>query len=410
MVFLVALPLCLGIAIASGAPPLAGLLSGIIGGIVVGIMSGSQFSVSGPAAGLTAIIYNALEILPSYSSFLTAVMLAGVLQIIMGLAKLGKIKRFFPSSVIHGMLGAIGLLLILKQIPIALGYNAQDASNLIWVELNNSLFHDVFNSLANPKRGVLIISSVSLMIIIYLSIPAFEKYNVLKYTPPALIAVIVGTFISLWFVYSNSSYAISKNALVQMPDIKSAKNLFGSLGIPDLKAFDNPKVWKVAITLALIASIETLLSLDASDKLDPEKRKSPPDRELFAQGTGNFIAAFLGALPLTSVIVRSSANINAGAKTKLSCILNGFWLLVALTLLTGLLNKIPLATLAALLIVVGYQLVHPRLIKASYNEGWSYFLPFLITIVMVLVTDLLVGILIGLALHYAIQTYLKRKN
>ena len=405
VVFLIALPLCLGIAVASGAPPLAGLVSGILGGLVVGSLSGSRFSVSGPAAGLTAIVFTALQSLPSYSSFLTALMLAGIFQVVLGLLKAGAVKKFFPSSVIHGMLGAIGLLLILKQLPNAFGYISDNDVNTDKIPL----YFQLKSAITEPKYGVWVIAFASFLSIVFLSQKRWNHFKIRKIVPPALVAVLLGTCIHLIFSYTHSDWLLEEALLVNIPIFQSLQDVFASFSRPTLLALSSLEVWKVAITIALIASIETLLSLEAADKLDVEKRISPPNQELLAQGAGNFLAAFLGAIPITSVIVRSSANIQAGAKSKNAAIFHGVWLLLALLVLAPLLNYIPLASLAAVLIYVGYQLIHPQLIQEAIREGKSYYLPFFVTIFVVLFTDLLVGIGVGMFVHYLLA-YISRKT
>ncbi len=375
VVFFVALPLCLGIALAAGAPLFSGIIAGIVGGIVVAYFSGSALSVSGPAAGLTVIVLNGINDVGSFEILLLAVVLAGVLQMILGYFKAGIIGYYFPSSVIKGMLAAIGIILILKQAPIAIGYSKQ----------LNITYH----------LGAIIIAAISLGILLIWEIPRVKKYVFFKWVPGALVAVVFGVILNELFKILNPALVLENSNLVNLPVAKTANDFFHQFTLPDFSAFNNYQVYLLAITIAIIASLETLLSIEAADKLDPYKRLTPTSKELTAQGLGNIISGMLGGLPLTAVIVRSSANINAGGKTKLSAITHGIFLLISVIALSTLLNKIPLACLAAVLLVVGYKLTKVALYKQMWKLGWEQFLPFIVTIVAIQFSDLLKGITLG---------------
>lgn len=396
VVFLVALPLCLGIALASGAPLFAGIIAGIIGGIVVGILSKSQLSVSGPAAGLTAIVLAAIGTLGSYQTFLVAVVLAGAIQIILGLVKAGTISNYFPSNVIEGMLTAIGVIIILKQLPHAVGYDVDNEGDFFFIEKNTG--HNTFSALIDAINyshlGAITVTLVSLAILI-----AFNKIDFLKklkVVPGALVVVVVGVLINEFFKASGSSLAISQGHLVSLPVPKSFNDFVGQFSLPNFAEITRPDVWVVALTIAVVASIETLLCIEASDKLDPLKRYTDTNRELLAQGTGNILSGLLGGLPMTSVIVRTSANINSGGRTKTATIAHGILLLLAVVAIPMVLNKIPLACLAAVLLMIGYKLASPTVFKHMWKSGKYQFIPFIITVVAVVFTDLLEGVAIGL--------------
>ena len=390
VVFLVALPLCLGIALASGAPLFSGIIAGIVGGIVVAFASGSALSVSGPAAGLTVIVLNGITTLGAYDQFLAAVVIAGILQIVLGFLKAGVIGYYFPSSVIKGMLAAIGIILILKQAPIAIGYSAADAVS----------YH----------IGSILIASISITIILFWELPILKKYSFFKFVPGALIAVIVGVTLNALFKQYQPDWALSANALVKLPVAKNSTEFIGQFTLPNLKALGNYQVYVIAITIAIIASLESLLSTEAGDKLDPYKRVTPTNRELKAQGLGNLISGMIGGLPLTAVIVRTSANVNSGAKTKLSAIFHGLLLLVSVVAFAAILNQIPLACLAAVLLVVGYKLAKVSLFKEMYKLGWEQFVPFIVTVVAIQFSDLLKGIALGMvvAIFYILRTNYRR--
>ena len=398
VVFLVALPLCLGIALASGAPLFSGIIAGMVAGTVVAFASGSSLSVSGPAAGLTVIVHSAITKLGSYDAFLLAVALAGLMQIVLGYLKAGIIGYYFPSNVIKGMLAAIGIILILKQIPHAVGYDVDNEGDFDFIQADGeNTFSEILNSIDHIHPGALIIAVISLFILIMWEQPFLRKYSFFKIVPGALLAVIIGILINEWYGISNPTLYLSGDKLVQLPVAASAEGFVNQFTLPDFSAFGNYQIYIVAITIAIIASLESLLSVEAVDKLDPHKRNTPTNRELRAQGLGNFISGMIGGLPLTAVIVRSSANVNAGAKTKLSAIIHGLLLLLSVIVLSPVLNKIPLACLAALLLVVGYKLAKIKLFKSMYKLGWDQFLPFVVTVIAIQFSDLLRGIAIGMA-------------
>ncbi len=396
-VFLVALPLCLGIALASGAPLLAGLVAGIIGGTVVSLLSGSELSVSGPAAGLTIIVANAITDLGSFPGFLVAVILAGGIQIILGLLKLGKIGGFFPSSVIRGMLVAIGIVIILKQIPHAIGDDLDFIGEFEFDQKDGeNTFSEILKSLADIKIGALLISLIGL-VILFSWTKLGETIKWMNALPASLFVVLTGVAINESFPFWASDWFLgnSKDHMVNLPIFASSSEIWSGLVSPDWTFFSNPKVYSIAFTLAIVATLESLLSLEASDSLDPLKRISSPDRELLAQGTGNIVSGLLGGLPITSVIVRSSTNIYAGGKTRMSGFFHGILLLVAVLLLPLYLNKIPLACLASILLYTGYKLAHPKEFKKVISEGWKQWVPFLVTVAVVVGVDLLWGIFVG---------------
>ena len=384
VVFLVALPLCLGIALASGAPILSGILAGIVGGIVVGFLSGSHISVAGPAAGLTAVILVQLEQLGgNYAAFLLCIIFAGGLQILFGLFKLGFFANYIPNNVILGLLAAIGVILIATQIPYLLGLG-----NFSWRELWSD---QGINPNIQLDAGAMVIGLLSVVVILVWDKTPLKKLVL----PSALIAVLVAAVLNYVLTYLQSPWAIQTENLIQLPNLLNATE--SAFIFPDWSALTNPLIYTGAITLAVVASLETLLNLEAADKLDPHKRASPPNRELWAQGTGNIISGLIGGMPITSVIVRSSVNANTGARSKCSTIIHGILLLLAVLFFVPLMNMIPLSALAAILILTGFKLTHPSLFKKLYQQGWTQFIPFMITLVAILLTDLLVGILIGLA-------------
>ncbi len=409
VVSLVALPLCLGIALASGAPLFAGIISGVIGGIVVGIFSNSQLSVSGPAAGLTAIILTAITSLGNYETFLAAVVLAGVLQILLGIAKAGTISNYFPSNVIEGMLTAIGVIIIMKQIPHAVGYDLDNEGDLFFIEKadHHNTFSSVIDAINHSQLGAVIICLVSLAILI-----AFQKVQFLKnlkVVPGALIAVIAGIVLNEVFKMSASDLAIGQEHLVNLPIPASFNEFIGQFTTPDFAGIMNPKVWVTAATIAAVASIETLLCIEAADKMDPLKRYTNTNQELFAQGAGNILSGLIGGIPMTSVIVRTSANVNSGGRTKIAAIAHGVFLLLAVVAIPTILNKIPLACLAAILLMIGYKLASPSVFKHMWENGRYQFVPFIITVLAVVFTDLLKGVAIGLvvSVFYILRANLK---
>lgn len=404
VVFLVALPLCLGIALASGAPFLSGIVAGVVGGLVVSLASGSQLSVSGPAAGLTVIVLQAIESLGGFQTFLLAVMLAGLIQLALGFLKAGVIGAYFPSSVIKGMLSAIGLILIMKQLPHAVGYGADLVGEETYTPQNaRDTFGEIFLALKAISPGPALASFGAILIMLLWEARWFKKLPGFKLIPGPLAAVAFGVLFGLFG--QDTRFAIPASLMVSFPEMNGFGDFVGQLAFPDFTQFANPAVYTVAVTMAIIASLETLLSLEAVDKLDPLKRVAPTNRELKAQGLGNLISGLLGGLPLTAVIVRSSANVHAGGRTKLACFVHGLLLLLSVCFLARYLNYIPLPALAAILLLTGYKLANPALIAAMYRKGVDQFVPYLITIVAILATDLLKGIAVGMAcgLFYVIK-------
>jgi MFS superfamily sulfate permease-like transporter len=399
VVFLVALPLCLGIALASNAPLFSGVLAGIVGGILVGWLSGSHKSVSGPAAGLTAIVAAQIGQLGAFETFLLAVSIAGVIQIIMGTLRMGFIAEFFPSSVIKGLLAAIGVILILKQIPHVFGHDVDAEGEMSFFQPDQrNTFTELLDAVLDIQPGAALVGLLGILLLVL-----WDRVKVLKKSPvpAALVVVIMGVVISLILRQSGSGWAIAASHLVQVPVAKDLSAFLGFLQFPDFTQLANPAVYVAAFTIAIVATLETLLNLEAIDKLDPDQRHASPNRELIAQGIGNVTAGLIGGLPMTSVIVRSSVNINAGGKTKLSAILHGFLLLLCVLLVPAWLNEIPLSALAAILIMTGLKLASPQLLRQMCREGKTQFLPFIITVVAIIFTDLLIGILIGLAVAVA---------
>lgn len=397
VVFFVALPLCLGIALASGAPLFSGLIAGIVGGIVVGGLSGSKIGVSGPAAGLAAIVLTAIGTLGGYQNFLVAVVIAGGIQILFGVLKAGVIGYYFPSSVIKGMLTGIGIIIILKQIPHFFGYDAEPEGADSFLEASGeNTFSALLSISDNIIWGSFIIGAVGLAILILWDKVLSKKGKIFQLIQGPLVAVILGI---IWYVFTkdNESLSIAESHLVSVPIPENASDFFGQFSFPNFSAITNPDIWVVAFTIALVASLETLLCVEATDKLDPHKNVTPTNRELLAQGAGNMISGFIGGLPITQVIVRSSANIQSGGRSKLSAIIHGFFLLISVILIPRLLNMIPLSVLAAILLVVGYKLAKPALFKQMYKLGWKQSVPFFVTVIGIVFTDLLVGISLGLA-------------
>lgn len=395
VVFLVALPLCLGIALASGAPLFSGIISGIIGGIVVGYLSNSHLSVSGPAAGLTAIVLTAITDLGSFNAFLLAVLLAGVIQLVFGFIKAGTISNYFPTNVIEGMLAGIGVIIILKQIPHAFGYDPDfEGDESFFQSDGQNTFSELLHVLDHIQLGAFIVALISLLILILWNKIEFLKN--IKLIPAALVAVIVSVFLNELFIQSGSSLAISKQHLVNLPVPTNFSELKKIIITPDFTALSNSKVWIVAVTIAVVASIETLLCIEAADRMDQLKRYTNTNVELKAQGIGNILSGLLGGLPMTSVVVRTSANNVAGAKSKMSTIIHGLFLLVSILSIPFILNKIPLSTLAAVLLLVGYKLANPKIIKHFWEKGKYQFVPFIATFAAVVVTDLLKGVALGM--------------
>lgn len=397
VVFFVALPLCLGIALASGAPLFSGLIAGIIGGTIVGALSGSPLGVSGPAAGLAVIVLGAIATLGSFEDFLLAVVIAGIIQIILGFLKAGVIGYFFPSSVIKGMLTGIGIIIILKQIPHIFGYDASPEGDFAFKQVDGeNTFSELIAMLDYITPGAIIVSIGSLAILLLWDNYLSKKSKVFKIVQGPLVAVAFGIVYQLITSGSNSALALNSSQLVSVPVPDSAASFFGQFSLPNFAAIGNPEIWIIAITIAIVASLETLLCVEATDKLDPRKRVTPTNKELYAQGVGNMISGFIGGLPITQVIVRSSANIQSGGKTKMSAILHGLCLLTAVILVPNVLNLIPLAVLASILIIVGYKLAKPALFRQMYALGKKQFLPFTVTVLGIVFTDLLKGIAFGL--------------
>lgn len=411
VVFLVALPLCLGVALAStGRPDLlfSGIIAGVVGGIVVGTLSGSPLGVSGPAAGLVVIVLTAIETLGSYEGFLLAVVLAGALQVVAGFLKAGIIGYYFPSSVIKGMLAAIGLILILKEIPHALGYDEDFMGDIAFQQKDgHNTFTEMYYAVKASSLGAIIISLVSIGLLLLFDRPFMKKIALFKFLPGALFVVLLGILMNVLFVQFAPNLAMTGKHLVQLPVASSFGEFLSFFTFPDFSFISNPDVYVVAVTLAVVASLETLLSVEATDKLDPYKRNTPTNRELKAQGVGNMVSGLIGGLPVTQVIVRSSANINSGGKTKMSTIIHGSILLLSAMVIPFYINMIPLASLAAILLLVGYKLSKVSLYKGMYRLGWDQFMPFIVTVVAILLTDLLKGIAIGMAV--AIY-FILRKN
>jgi carbonic anhydrase len=395
VVFLVALPLCLGIALASGAPLFSGLLAGIIGGIIVGCISGSHSSVSGPAAGLTAIVATQIGVLGSFEAFLFAVLIGGVLQIGLGIIKAGALSAFFPSSVIKGLLAAIGVILILKQIPHVLGHDTDPEGEMSFTQPDHE---NTFSELGTLIAGEIHVGAVVIGLLSIAVLVLWGKWKPLKNSivPAPLVVVLLGVGINLLFRQLGGRWLIEESHLVQVPISQSAVDFFSLLQMADFSQWNNPAIYIAGVTIAVVASLETLLNLEAVDKLDPQKRVSPPSRELIAQGCGNVVAGLVGAIPVTSVIVRGSVNVASGGRTKLSAIFHGVLLLTSVVFLPVYLNLIPLASLAAILLVTGFKLASPKLFQQMWNEGRYQFVPFLVTLVSIVLTDLLVGILVGL--------------
>lgn len=407
VVFLVALPLCLGIALASNAPLFSGIVAGIVGGIVVGSLSGSHTSVAGPAAGLTAIVAAQISTLGSFRAMLLAVVFAGLIQIALGVARAGFIADFFPSSVIKGLLAAIGLILILKQIPHVLGHDADPVGDLAFDQLDReNTFTELLATAFDIHGGAALVGLVSIaVLVIWGKIKVLERSLV----PAPLVVVLLGIGLSQLIGRLGNGWAIRSEHLVNVPSAGDG-GVGGLLETPDWGQLSNPAVYVAAFTLAIVASLETLLNLEAVDRLDPEQRRSPPDRELWAQGVGNVVSGLIGGLPLTSVIVRSSVNVNAGNKTRLSTIFHATLLLGCVLLVPHLLNMIPLASLGAVLVMTGLKLASPKLVKQMWAEGRAQFLPFVVTVAAIVATDLLKGIAVGLlvALGFILHSNLRR--
>ncbi len=416
VVFLVALPLCLGVGLAStdakdiiGLPNVfSGIIAGIVGGIIVGALSGSRIGVSGPAAGLILIVLGALNTLGSFETFLLAVVIAGVLQLLSGFVGLGIIGNYFPSSVIKGMLAAIGITLILKEIPHAVGYDKDFFGDEAFFQPDgHNTFSELYYAMGAINWGAVIIFAISIAILLFFDLERMKKIKLFKYLPSALIVVVVGILLNLYFKIGLPDFYLGGKHAVELPQASSISEFFTFFSSPDFSQLGNIQVYTIAVTIALVASLETLLSVEATDKIDPEKNHTPTNRELKAQGVGNIVSGLIGGLPITQVIVRSSANVNANAKSKMSTILHAVLLGVTVIFIPNILNMIPLASLAAILMLVGYKLAKVSLFKRMYELGWDQFLPFTATVLGVLFKDLLTGIGIGVA--FAIF-FILRKN
>lgn len=418
VVFLVALPLCLGIAHASGVPVVSGLIAGIVGGVVIGFLSGSHVSVSGPAAGLITLVESSLHSLSggsthavaqnALSAFAAAVVIAGILQIVLGLLKIGKLADFIPASVIKGMLAAIGLLLILKQVPHLVGWDADDFGDEDFIQHDGqTTFSEIMVAFNHLTPLAAFIGVAGLLIQFLWEHPAMKRMTWLQLLPAPLLVVLIGVGVNSWASSNAQDLTIvDRSHLVNIPNILSPSTQASWIS-PDFGVLGNVLVWVIALKITLIASIESLLSIEATDKIDPHKRVTPPNRELIAQGVGNTLSGLLGGIPVTAVIVRSSANVNAGGMSKWSAIIHGVWLTIAVLAFPDVLNLIPNAALAAVLIFVGYKLAKPSLIRTEWNKGRMSFLPFIVTVIAILLTDLLIGILIGMAVAFY---YILRSN
>lgn len=397
VVFLVALPLCLGIALGSGAPLFSGIIAGVVGGIIIGLLSGSQLSVSGPAAGLTAIVIAAITKLKVYEAFLLAVVLAGLIQLVLGFLKAGIIGDYIPNSVIKGMLAAIGLILILKQFSHLVGYDKDYLGDETFEQANNeNTFTGIFHSLNAISPAAFIIGVTSIFILILWESKFVKSNKVISLIPGPLLVVLVAVFLNIAFAKYSPGFQLDADRLVNLPKAENTSMFLSFFTSPDFSHITNPQVWISGLTIAIVASLETLLGIEAVDKLDPLKRVTPTNRELKAQGVGNMVSGLIGGLPLTSVIVRSSANVMSGAKTKFSTIFHGLLLLLSVYFIPNILSLIPLSALAAILIFTGYKLAKVGLFKQFYRKGWDQFIPFVVTIIAILLTDLLTGIVVGI--------------
>ncbi len=411
VVFFVALPLCLGIALASGAPLFSGIIAGIIGGIVVGAISKSKFGVSGPAAGLAAIVLLAIPELGGFEFFLAAVVLAGLMQILFAILSFGTIAQYFPSSVIKGMLAGIGILIILKQIPHAFGYDTDYEGDQSFLQPDGeNTFTAIISAFNHVSLGAMIISIITLFVLVFWDKIVKAKFKALKIIPASLLSVLLGVVYTFVSPLISPEIAIEKIHLVSVPIANNFNDFILQFSLPNFALIGESKLWVVAATIAIVGSIETLLCVEATAKIDPTKQITPPNRELLAQGIGNTISGLIGGLPITQVIVRSSANIQSEAKSKLSTIFHGILLLLAIAFVAPFLNKIPLAVLAIILILVGYKLAKPSLFMQMYKAGWSQFIPFIATIFGILFLDLLKGIGIGMFVGIFFILYRSYKN
>jgi len=424
VVFLVAVPLCLGIAAVSGVPAFSGLIAGIIGGIVVGSLSGSSLGVSGPAAGLAVIVADAVDeirivaggapnttelFMEAFQMFLLAVVIAGAIQVVLGFINGGIIGYYFPSSVIKGMLAGIGLTIFLKEVPHLVGYDSDMEGDFSLFQIDGeNTFTAILNAFGNPDFGASIIGITGLIILIIWQRDFIKKFKIFNIIQGPLVAIMAG--IALVFAFKGGSHEMISEHLVNVPVASSTNEFFSFFTFPDFSSITNPLVWKTAAVIAIVASLETLLCVEATDKMDPEKNITPTNRELKAQGIGNMISGLIGGLPITQVIVRSSANIQSGGKTKMSAVIHGFFILGFVALLPGVLNLVPRASLAAILLIVGYKLANPATFKAMWSEGKAQFIPFIVTILFIVFKDLLWGVGIGLVVATLEILYLNFKK
>ena len=410
VVFFVALPLCLGIALASGAPLFSGIIAGVVGGIIVGMTSGSSLGVSGPAAGLAVIVFSSVTELGSWEIFLLAVVLAGIIQLIAGYFKLGSIAWYFPSSVIKGMLTGIGFLIILKQIPHLVGHDADFEGNFQFFQQDGqNTFSELLNMIHYITPGAVLISAVSLSMLLLWDIVLSKKHKFFTLVNGPLVVVLFSVFINYLYQSGFIALSLSQHQIVNIPAANGLAGFLQNFSFPDFSQLGNYNVYKIAFVLAIVASLETLLSVEATDKMDPQKRITPVNRELKAQGLGNIISGMIGGLPITQVIVRSSSNIAFGGKSRMSAVLHGLFLMVSVIAIPGFLNMIPLSALAAILLLIGYKLAHPSIFNKMYRLGTEQFVPFMATVAGILLTDLLIGIGIGMvfAIFYILLNNLK---
>ena len=409
VVFLIALPLCLGIALGSGTPLFSGLIAGIVGGIVVGSLSGSHLSVSGPAAGLTAIVATALGKMPAFDAFLLSVVIAGAIQLLLGIVKAGVFGDYIPGSVIKGMLTAIGIILILKQIPHLVGYDKDyEGDYAFQQEDKDNTFSSITGALARVTPLAVIIGVACLLVQIIWDQILSKKSRFFQLFPAPLAVVVTGVLLN-YFLSNSGALSLKQEHMVSIPVAGSASEFVSFFTMPDFSYISLPIVWTTGLTLAIVASLETLLNIEAADNLDPYRRVTPTNRELKAQGIGNLISGMVGGLPITSVVVRTSANLNAGAKSKLSAILHGIMLLLCVAFIPLILNLIPLSALAAILIYTGYKLTKPSIFTEFYKKGFDQFFPFIVTVVVIILTDLLIGIGVGIivGLFFVVRTNFK---
>jgi MFS superfamily sulfate permease-like transporter len=411
IVFFVALPLCLGIALASGAPLFSGIIAGVVGGIVVGMISNSALGVSGPAAGLTVIVLSSIEKLGAFEAFLLAVVLAGLIQIILGVLKAGVIGYYFPSSVIKGMLSAIGVIIILKQIPHAFGYDNDYEGDLTFFQADGeNTFSEIVVMIDAISPGAILLSMLSLVMLIVWDNYLGKKHQFFKLIQGPLVVVVFGILYQIAALNYFPRLALEQQHLVNVPMAENITQFMGQFTLPNFNYIFQYDIWIIAFTIAVVASLESLLSVEATDNLDKQKRVTNTNRELVAQGAGNLVSGLIGGLPVTQVIIRSSVNIQSGGKTKLSAILHGIFLLICVATIPGILNMIPLAVLAAILLVVGFKLVKPESIIQMYKLGWGQFLPFAVTVIGVVMTDLLTGIVLGFSVSLVIILRRSFKN